>query len=100
VGVGEEANCYADVEEGEGEDGGEGPGEKARVQILRAGADGGLGRVWERAKETVAWCRAMMRVRLRAKSMPVGEAARYIAHDSVFWEITFGLGWRKASCRR
>lgn len=42
MGVGEEANCYADVEEGEGEDGGKGPGEKARVQILRAGADGGL----------------------------------------------------------
>lgn len=58
------------------------------------------GRVWETVKETVAWCKAMRRVRVRAKSMPVGEAARYIAHDSVFWEITLGLGWRKASWRR
>lgn len=63
----------------------------------REGLDG---RVWESVRESVAWCRAMRRVIVRAMSMPVGEAARYIAHDSVFWEITFGLGWRKASCRR
>jgi hypothetical protein len=62
--------------------------------------EGLWGRVWERVKETVAWCRARRRVIVRAKSMPLGEAARYIGRDSVLWEITLELGWRKASCRR
>lgn len=46
-----------------------------QVMVWRAGLGG---RVWERDRARVTWWKVMRRVIIRATSMPLGEAARYI----------------------